>query len=105
MSLRHKLEREEALAIQDELAELDLGCRQWSTRFRLFPQSPLLSAYDEPETVCIPLSPGEIGAGPSDARMYIADAVDKPHYEDPYLPPYRGPEQKVRRAGAELEPR
>jgi len=73
-----------------EVSALDLDFREFGTRFRLFPQSPLLSAYDEPETVWIPLSPGEIGAGPSDKRMYIVDAIDKPHYEDPFLPPFRG---------------
>ena len=66
--------------------------RQTGTRFRLFPQSPVLEAYREPETVWIFSEPGTIGPGPSDDRMYVIDAIVKPHpYEYPYLPPYMGP--------------
>jgi hypothetical protein len=60
-----------------------------STRFRLF------AAYAEgmaPDTVAIPLPAGTIGPGPSDSRMYVADAADKPAPYDPptYAPPYEG---------------
>ena len=62
------------------------------TRFRLFPQPPVLAAFAEPETVRVSLPPGEIGPGPSDQRMYVVDAVAKTeYYEFPYLPPYAGP--------------
>ncbi len=59
------------------------------TRFRLF------AVYAEgmtPDTVAIPLPPGTIGPGPSDSRMYVADAAAKPAPYDPptYLPPYEG---------------
>ena len=59
------------------------------TRFRLFP------VYDEglpPETIEVPLPPGRIGAGPSDAQLYVADAADKAAPYDPpsYAPPYAG---------------
>ncbi len=66
--------------------------RRAGTRFRLFAQDPALEAYREPETVWIPSEPGTIGPGPSDDRMYVIDALDKPSpYEYPYLPPYTGP--------------
>jgi len=73
-----------------ELSDLKLDFRNDGTRFRLFPQSPLLTDYQEPETVWVSLSPQEIGPGPSDDRMYIVDAIDKHYYEDPYLPPFDG---------------
>jgi hypothetical protein len=62
------------------------------TRFRLFPQSPVLSAIRGPETVWIARPPGAIGPGPSDERMYVVDAIGKTQqYEYPSLPPWRGP--------------
>ncbi len=73
-----------------ELSQLKLDFRAYGTRFRLFPQSPLLSDYQDPETVWLSIRPDEINPGPSDKRMYVADAVNKSHYEDPFLPPYRG---------------
>ena len=73
-----------------ELSQLDLDYRAWGTRFRLFPQSPLLSDYQTPETIWLPLRPSEIAAGPSDSRMYVSDAIDKQYYEYPFLPPYQG---------------
>jgi hypothetical protein len=64
----------------------------YGVRFRLFPQAPVLPAFAEPETVVILRAPGSIGAGPSDERMYVADAVDKTRpYAFPYLPPFTGP--------------
>ncbi len=64
--------------------------RSGGTRFKLFPQSPVLASV-VPETVWIARPPGTIGPGPSDERMYVVDAVGKPgHYEYPFLPPWRG---------------
>jgi hypothetical protein len=61
------------------------------TRFKLFPQSPVLAAVLGPETVWIARRPGTIGPGPSDERMYVVDALGKPgHYDYPFLPPWRG---------------
>jgi hypothetical protein len=61
------------------------------TRFKLYPQSPVLAAVAAPETVWIARAPGTIGPGPSDERMYVVDALGKPgHYEYPYLPPWQG---------------
>jgi hypothetical protein len=59
------------------------------TLFRLFP------VYAEglpPETIAVPLPPGSIGAGPSDAQLYVADAAGKSAPYDPpgYSPPYGG---------------
>ena len=69
-------------------------------RFRLFPQAPVSPAFAEPETVVIRREPGSIGPGPSDERMYVADAVDKTRpYAFPYLPPYGGPVEPLVRPG------
>ena len=70
---------------------MDLGFQERGTRFRLFPQSPLLSDYKEPETVWISLTPEEIRPGPSDDRMYVADAIGKSFYQNSVLPPFLGP--------------
>jgi hypothetical protein len=64
----------------------------YGVRFRLFPQAPVSPAFAEPETVVILRAPGSIGPGPSDERMYVADAQDKSQpYAFPYLPPFTGP--------------
>jgi hypothetical protein len=62
------------------------------TRFRLYPQPPILASIQAPETVWIAAPPGSIGPGPSDDRMYVVDAIGKVRpYDYPYLPPYSGP--------------
>lgn len=62
------------------------------TRFRLYPQPPVLASIRGPETVWVAAAPGTIGPGPSDDRMYVVDAIGKDRpYEYPYLPPYDGP--------------
>lgn len=73
-----------------ELSRFDLDYSAYGTRFLLFPQCPLLAHYQTPETVWLPLRPSEIKPGPSDARMYVRDAIDKQHYDYPFLPPYQG---------------
>lgn len=61
------------------------------TRFRLYPQSPILASVPGSEIVWVSRPPGSVGPGPSDDRMYVVDAVEKTRpYEYPYLPPYRG---------------
>ena len=71
--------------------DLDRRLRRQGTRFRLFPQSPSLSAFLVPEPVYIASPPGSIAAGPLDARMYVVDPVRKDRlYGYPYLPPYTG---------------
>jgi len=71
--------------------EIDLVLRESGTRFKLFPQSPVLSGYGEPETVWVSPPPGTISPGPADDRMYVIDALNKPTpYQFPDLPPYSG---------------
>jgi hypothetical protein len=60
------------------------------TRFLLYPQAPVLSGIHGPETVWVSPPAGTIGPGPSDARMYVVDPIDKTPYEGEELPPYRG---------------
>lgn len=93
MSYRRQAEHH-PLCSCEELSALELDFRKQGTRFRLFPQSPLLGDYQEPETVWISLSPDEIMPGPSDDRMYVADAIGKSHYDDAFLPPYSGPQNQ-----------
>lgn len=69
---------------------LDNRLKKTGTRFRLYPQSPVLERYSEPETVWVSPPPGSIGAGPSDARMYVVDAIAKQRYEDGSRLPYKG---------------
>lgn len=74
------------MSVGHEASVRDLG-----TKFLLFPQPPYLSGYADPERVWVSPRAGTVGAGPSDARMYVVDPVDKPEpYEFPYLPPYYG---------------
>jgi hypothetical protein len=68
------------------------GLRAAGTRFRLYPQPPVLSAIHGPETVWVSPAAGSVGPGPSDDRMYVIDAIGKDRpYDHPYLPPYDGP--------------
>jgi len=61
------------------------------TRFRVYPQAPVLQAVTVPETIWVSPPPGAVGAGPADDQMYVADAVDKRvPYGEPDLPPYSG---------------
>jgi hypothetical protein len=71
--------------------EHDSRIRDFGTRVRLYPQAPFLSGFAEPEVVWLSPPAGTVQAGPSDDRMYVADAVEKTTpYEYPYLPPYTG---------------
>ena len=73
-------------------AEQDQLLRATGTRFKLYPQAPVLAAFAEPETVWVSQRPGTIQPGPADDRIYVVEPVDKPRlYDFPYLPPYRGP--------------
>ena len=66
--------------------------RERGTRFLLYPQPPILTSIQGPETVWVAHPPGSIGPGPADDRMYVVDAIGKDRYYDfPYLPPWRGP--------------
>ncbi|HWK44625.1 MAG TPA: hypothetical protein VNT30_07880 [Stellaceae bacterium] len=59
---------------------------QGGTRIRLFPK--LHEGFAEPELVVLSPPPGTVGAGPSDAHMYVTSAVGK---TGPYDPPRLGP--------------
>ena len=70
------------------------------TRFRLYPQAPILDPEREPEIVLVSNPAGTVGPGPEDDRMYAINPVDKwPPYGmqtardgSPYLylPPWDG---------------
>ncbi len=67
------------------------GLQATGTRFRLYPQPPVLAAIHGPETVWVSPAAGSIRPGPSDDRMYVIDAIGKDRpYDYPYLPPYQG---------------
>jgi hypothetical protein len=70
--------------------ELDIELAATGSRFRLFPQSPTLAAYRQPETVWISSPRGSLQPGPADQRMRVLDAVDKLPYDDAFLPPWQG---------------
>ncbi|TDJ14556.1 MAG: hypothetical protein E2O65_14135 [Gammaproteobacteria bacterium] len=73
-------------------AEQDQLLQATGTRFKLYPQAPVLAAFAEPETVWVSQRPDTIQPGPADDRLYVVEPIDKPRpYEFPYLPPYRGP--------------
>lgn len=69
---------------------LDTFYRPRGTRFRLFPQSPVLADFREPETVWVSSPAGSLGPGPSDLRMYAITPIDKEPYGEEDLPPYQG---------------
>ena len=83
--------------------ELDAALRGKGTRFRLFPQSPVLKAFREPELVWVSTPPGRIRPGPADERMYVVDAVGKrdPYEWPPNAPPYRGERNPPAAPGAD----
>lgn len=70
------------------------------TRFRLYPQAPILDPDREPEVILVSSPAGTVGPGPEDDRMYAIAPVDKwPPYGvqtrrdgSPYLylPPWDG---------------
>ncbi len=80
--------------------DLDRRVRGVGTKFKLYAQSPTLAAFQKPETVWVSSPKGSLRAGPEDHRMYVVDAVDKPHYKNTDVLPYRG----ARRAKAEPGP-
>ncbi|MBN9983184.1 hypothetical protein HFO68_27510 [Rhizobium laguerreae] len=81
------------------------------TRFWIFPQPPFIFGYEQPDRVLLSILPDEIGDGPSDMSMYVADPLfDKEPYRFGGLPPYRGPQRRPVRSGPDrhfdsLDPR
>ena len=68
----------------------DETLRAFGTRFRIYAQPRFLPGFETPETIWVGVPPGAIQAGPADARMYVADAIDKLPYQPTDLPPCRG---------------
>lgn len=71
--------------------EIDLALKKQGTRFKLFLQAPVLSDFQQPETIWVSPAPGTILPGPADQQMYVVDPLNKPEpYDFPYLPPCSG---------------
>ncbi|MCI0428388.1 MAG: hypothetical protein L0Z46_10270 [Nitrospiraceae bacterium] len=70
---------------------LDARLKESGTRFLIYPQHKSLKGFTKPEIVYLNAVPGTIRAGPEDHAIYVVDAMDKPPYEWPQLPPYTGP--------------
>lgn len=69
----------------------DLSDGQIGTRFWIFPQPPFIPGYEQPDRVWLNILPDEIGDGPSDFLMYVADPIyDKAPYGFGQLPPFVG---------------
>jgi len=73
------------------VVDLNATYQHSGTRFRVYPQAPVLESIEEPETIWVSKTPGTIGPGPADQQMIVRDAIEKHSpYEPPYFPPYRG---------------
>ena len=71
---------------------LNSAYQQSGTKFRVYPQAPVLASITNPEVIWVSPSSGSIAAGPSDHQMYVTDAISKrAPYEAVDLPPYQGP--------------
>lgn len=79
--------------------DLDERLRGTGTKFKLHPQSPVMKAFAEPETVWVSPPAGSLEAGPADDRMYVVDAIDKTRYEDGSRLPYQGSRHPPARPG------
>ncbi|UJW77064.1 hypothetical protein [Rhizobium sp. SL42] len=79
---------------------LDSGNARLGTRFWIYPQPPFIPGYEQPDRVWLSIQRDEIGEGPSDLSMYVADPVD---HKQPYgfanLPPFGGAKRAPVRPG------
>ena len=75
--------------------KLDERLRRTGTRFKIYPQSPVLEVFAEPETVCVSPPAGSLKPGPADERMYVVDAIGKKPYEGIDGLPYRGARRQL----------
>ena len=75
-----------------EAIDLNMELQGHGTRFRVYPQSPVLRSVTSPETIWVSPPPGAVSAGPADEQMYVADALDKrvPYGDGDSFPPYEG---------------
>ncbi|PDT84988.1 hypothetical protein [Sinorhizobium sp. BJ1] len=79
---------------------LESGDARLGTRFWIFPQPPFIPGYEQPDRVWLPILRDEIGAGPSDSRMYVVDPLsDKQPYGFDRLPPFNGAMRSPARPG------
>jgi len=70
------------------------------TRFWIFPQAPFIPGYEKPDRVWLPILTDEIGDGPSDTAIYVADPLfDKTPYGSTMLPPFDGARRAPLRSG------
>ena len=70
---------------------LDTRYKQTGTRFLVYPQPKFLRGFARPVTIHVDSTPGTIGPGPADERMYVVDARSKRPYSDTgRVPPYSG---------------
>jgi hypothetical protein len=70
---------------------LDTRHIRTGTRFRVYPQPKFLPGFARPVTVNVDSTPGTIGIGPADERMYVVDARNKrPYSKTGRVPPYAG---------------
>ena len=90
---------------------LEKSAQALGTRCWIFPQPPFILGYEQPDRVLLSILPDEIGDGPSDILMYVADPLfDKEPYGFSGLPPYGGPRRRSVRSGPDghfdsLDPR
>jgi len=71
--------------------DLNMELQGNGTRFRVYPQAPVLLSVTSPETIWVSPPPGAVSAGPADDQMYVVDAHDKrTPYGETDFPPYAG---------------
>ncbi|MDI7862215.1 hypothetical protein MRS76_09615 [Rhizobiaceae bacterium n13] len=79
---------------------LDPSDARVGTRFWIFPQPPFIPGYEQPDRVWLNILPDEIGDGPSDNLMYVADPLyDKLPYGFGDLPPFEGAKHSPAKPG------
>lgn len=71
--------------------KLDSALSKSGTKFRVFPQPRILTAFATPETIRVSVKAKKVLPGPADDRMFVVDAINKRPYEDGEGPPYNGP--------------
>lgn len=79
---------------------LDSANARLGTRFWIYPQPPFIPGYEQPDRVWLSIPRDEIGEGPSDLSMYVADPLyDKRPYGLAGLPPFDGARRAPVRPG------
>jgi hypothetical protein len=79
---------------------LESGNARVGTRFWIYPQPPFIPGYEQPDRVWLSIQRDEIGDGPSDLSMYVADPLyQKQPYGFASLPPFGGARRAPLRPG------